>query len=1016
MNFKYKLLIICFLTIPFLSTAQSTLTVSGTVLDNSGTPLPGASVIVAGTTTGTQTDFDGNYTLANVPSNGTLEFSYIGFESQQLTVAGKTTINVSMQEDAQALEEVVVVGYGTQKKADLTGSIVSVGAEEIEKTPSANPVQSLQGKVAGVQIVSSGAPGSSPTVRVRGLGTYADGNSDATKVLYVVDGMFYSNIDFLNPNDIKSMNILKDASSSAIYGVRAANGVVIIQTKSGVANKKPQIEYNGYTGIQRAQNLIKMANAEQFVTMAQESGSTADIQFVLNAMQRYGRSRINPNVPAVNTDWYDEIMRDGIIQNHSLNVSGGAENVAYALGTNYFSQEGLLNMENQYERFNVRSKLDVDLSDNIKMGVNTVFSNATQYSQEDAAWFKAYFAVPILPVYDALNTDADPIQYASARALGYRSTQNPFPDMMYNNNKLNIRKILANVYLETDIIKDKLTFKTAYNIDFSALQERYMNLPYNMGFGDQRISSLERKQNNYFNQIWDNTLTYTDTFNDAHNVSFMAGTSFRDEAANQFKATGTDIKGVDYETSWFLNFADPLSFNQNVNEEGKRYYGQSYFGRMAYNFKDRYILYGTFRADRSSKFTKEQWGYFPSVGAGWVISQEPFMKDNKVFDFLKLRASWGRLGNDNVASSSGANTIENVTVDLGDTPVTGITATSTYTDLAWEVVEEMDFGVNMNLLNNRLSLDADYYTRDTQNAIMPVYVPIANVTINRNSGVIRNKGIEIAIGWDDAVSEDFNYTIGANFTTVNNETLELEDPKGYIDAGSAEFRQRTIVGEPLYAFYGYETLGVYQNQSQIDADPTAQSAITNGQNIQPGYLIYKDQNGDGAIDDEDRMVLGSFLPKFSYGGNLGFNYRQLGFSMNFYGQSGNKILNRKRGEVIFTNDTNMDADLALNRWHGEGTSNSYPSSAGLRNSWNQKLSNFWVEDGDFFRIQNIQLSYSLNGDKLKGNMPDFKFTLTAERPLTVFKYNGFNPEVSNGVDRQTYPVPAIYTVGVNIKL
>jgi len=1012
MKIKSKLLLISFLLFQAMLFAQNNITVSGTVTDDLGQPLPGASVVLQGTTTGIQSDFDGNYILEDVPANGVLVFSYIGFVTQEISIANRTTINVGMQQDLQSLDEVVVVGYGTQRKADLTGSIVTISSEQIEKTPSANPVQALQGQVAGVQIVSSGSPGASPTVRIRGLGTY----SDATNVLYVVDGMFYSNIDFLNPSDIKNMNVLKDASSSAIYGVRAANGVVIIETKSGSKNRKPQIEYNGYTGIQRAQNILQMANAEQFVTMAVESGSQPDVQFVLNAMQRYGRSRINPNVPDVNTDWFNQIIRDGIIQNHGLSVSGGTENVSYALGTNFFSQEGLLDMKNKYERFNIRSKLDVDVTDNIKMGVNTVFSNATQYSPENSAWFKAYFAVPILPVFDQLNTVATPTMYSNAKALGYRGSQNPFPDMVFNDNRLKIRKVLANIYLQTDIIKDVLTFKTTYNVDFSALEERYVNLPFNIGFGDSRLSSINRRQNNYYNQIWDNILTYTDTYNEDHHLTVMAGTSFRDESAINFSATGSDIAGIDYETAWYLDFADPLTFNNNVHENNSRIYGQSLFGRASYNFKDRYLLYGTFRADRSSKFTQEQWGYFPAVGAGWVISQEPFMDNVGFFDFLKLRAAWGRLGNDNVNASSGANTITNTIVDLGDVPVTGITATSTYSDLRWEVVEELDFGINLTTFDNRLSLEADYYIRDTEDAIMPVYIPIANVTIDRNSGSIRNSGVELALNWSDSVSEDFNYTIGANFTTVKNETLSVENESGYIDSGTAEFRQRTIVGEPLYAFYGYESTGVYQNQTQIDADPTAQAAIADGQNIQPGYLIYRDRNNDGVIDDEDRTVIGSFLPKFTYGGNLGINYKDFGFTMNFYGQSGNKILNRKRGEIIFTNDTNMDADLAKNRWHGEGTSNSYPSSAGLRASWNQRLSNFWVEDGDFFRIQNIQLAYTLRGDKLKGNAPDFKFTLTAERPLTLFNYNGFNPEVPNGVDRQTYPVPAIYTIGVNVKL
>lgn len=986
--------------------AQQVLQVSGNVSDEGGNPLPGASIVVKNNTNGTQTDFDGNYTLTKVPEDAVLVISFIGYTTIEERVNGRTEINFILKEDAQALDEVVVVGYGTQKKADLTGSIAVVKSEEIERTPTANIMQSLQGKVSGLQVVSSGSPGDSPTVRVRGLGTY----TGATNVLYVVDGMFYSNIDFLNTKDIKSINVLKDASSSAIYGVRGANGVIIIETKSGTINKKPQIEYDGYTGIQHAQNVLKMANAEQFTTMAIESGSQPDVQFVLNAMQRFGRSRINPNIPDVNTDWYDEILRDGFMQSHSIGVTGGADNVSYSVGTNYFSQEGLLDMKNEYERFNIRSKVDVNITEGLKIGVNSVFSNATKYNAENAAWFKAYFAVPIMPVIDELNTEATPIRYSNAQILGYRGTQNPFTDMVYNDNRLKIRKLLTSIYFQADIIKDRLTFKTTYSHDFSALEERYVNLPYTLGNNVERISSITRAQNNYSNQIWDNILTYNNSFGD-HNLTVMAGTSFRDEAASSFSATGQNITGIQLESSWYLDFAEDESFSGNVGDNARRYYGVSYFGRVSYNFKDKYLLYGTLRADGSSKFTKDPWGYFPSVGLGWVISEEDFMKDNGIFNYLKLRASWGQLGNDNVGASAGSNTINVITTAIGDVPTTGVTSTNTFTDNTWELIEEKNFGLNANFFNNKLSVEADYYIRDTKDAILPVFIPIVNLYVPKNSGTIRNQGFEANLNWNNSISEDFQYNVGFNFTTLKNEAIKLPDP-GYIDSGTAEFRQRTRLGDPLFAFYGYERIGVYQNDAEIQADPIA---VAN--NLVPGDLIYKDQNGDGQITDDDRVILGSFLPKFSYGGNIGITYKAFDFSMNFYGQTGNKILNRKRGEIIFTNDTNMDADLAINRWHGEGTSNTYPSSAGLRKGWNQKLSNFWIEDGDFFRLQNVQLSYTINDIKAFGkNVPTTKFTLTAERPLTVFSYNGFNPEVSDGVDRQTYPVPAIYTFGINIKI
>ncbi|MDX1542873.1 MAG: TonB-dependent receptor [Christiangramia sp.] len=1001
---KVKLFLACAIFMAFISHnyAQQTKTINGVVTDANDVPLPGAEVKVNGKEIFDVTDFDGNFTLENVEVGDVFRVSFLGFASTEIEVTASSNYSVSLQEDAGQLDEVVVVGYGTQKKRDLTGSIVSVDSEELEKTPTANVMQSLQGKVSGVQIVSAGSPGDSPTVRIRGLGTY----QDATNVLYVVDGTLYDNIDFLNTKDIKSVNILKDASSSAIYGVRAANGVVIIETKSGKLNQKPQFEYDGYTGIQRARNVVKLANTEQFVTMAQESGSAPDVQFVENAMQRYGRSRINPNVPAVNTDWYEEILRDGIIQSHSIGVAGGGERVAYSVGTNFFAQEGILDMKNEYERFNIRSKVDVDISDRFKTGINTVFSNATKFTPENGAWFRAYFAVPLMPVIDPTNEAAAPIRYSNAQLLGYRGTQNPFQDLAYNENRLKIRKVLASIYFQYDIIPDKLDFKTTYSHNLSALEERYVNLPYTLGNNFERRSSITRANNTFSNQYWDNILTYNDEFG-KHEVTLMAGSSYRDEASNNFSATGQDIKGISLESSRYLNFADPESFNNNVSEIGRRYYGLSYFGRLAYDYDSKYLLYGTFRADGSSKFTQNPWGYFPSIGVGWVITEEEFMSDDGFFDFLKLRASWGKLGNDNVAASSGANTINVVTAALGETPFTGTTSTSVFSNNTWEVIEEKNFGLNIEAFNSRLSVTADYYIRDTEDAILPVFIPIINTSINRNSGTIRNEGLELSANWNGTIGEDFTYSIGGNFTTLKNEALAIEDDRGYIDAGTAEFRQRTQIGGPLFAFYGYERVGVYQNQAQIDADPIA---VEN--NLVPGDLIYKDQNGDGVIDDADRLILGSFLPEYTFGGNIALGYKNWDFSMNFYGQTGNKILNRKRGEIIFTQDTNMDADLAINRWHGEGTSNTYPSSAGLRKAWNQRLSDFWIEDGDFIRIQNIQLAYTIQND----NLPETRLYFTAEKPFTFFDYNGFNPEVPNGVDRQTYPVPATYTIGLNIKI
>lgn len=1006
MKAKFKLLLL-FLFVASLSYAQEVI-VSGVVTSSDDNmPLPGANVIVKGTTTGTNTDFDGKYSLT-VQKGAVLEFSSVGFKTVSKTVADQTTINLAMDTDVESLNEIVVVGYGTQKKEDLTGAISTVKSEEIQRVPTSNVMQSLQGKVAGVQVVSTGSPGDSPTVRLRGVGSFVGSNAP----LYVVDGKFYDNIDFLNTNDIESMSVLKDASSTAIFGQKAAGGVIIIQTKSGKFEKKPEFNYSGYTGYQYAQNVVKMANAEQFATMAFESGSQTDINNIQSAIQRFGRSRINPNLPDVNTDWYKEILRPALITNHSIGVNGGGENVTYSLGTNYFSQDGILDMKNQYERFNIRSNVDVKLSERFKMGTSSVFSNATKYNAENDAWFQAYFAVPILPVLDPLNTQANVTPYSDATQIGYRGTQNPFPVMRFNENELKIRKLLSSIYGEYFFVPEKFSIKSSYYHDYTSIDESNVRLPYIITNNSRReTSSIRKAQATYSNQQWDNLLTYKDSFGD-HDLTVIGGTSYRDEAQHLFSATGQDITGIAFESSWYLDFADPESFNNNVDDIGRRYYSFSLFSRVEYGYKDKYLLNASFRREGDSRYTANPYLFTKSAGLAWVISKESFMEDNGLFDFLKLRASYGEMGNGSIGGSAGSRELRVVQTDLGDVPVNGITSNTNFADLEWEYFEELNFGISARMFDDRLNLEADYYIRDSKNAVIPVIQPITNEVVLRNAAVIRNKGLELSMDYSQNLSENWRFSIGGNISTLNNEVIELADGQDYIDGGSAEFRRRTQVGDPVNAFFGYEVEGVYQNADQVAGDPVA---VEN--NLVPGDFKYRDQNGDGVINDDDRVILGSYLPSFFYGGNFGLSYKNFDFSVNVSGQTGNKILNRKRGEVIFTQDTNIDADLAINRWHGEGTSNSYPSSAGLRKGWNQKMSSYFVEDGAYFRIQNIQLAYTIKSGSLLGkNMPETKLTFTAERPFTFFKYNGFDPEVANGEDRQTYPIPAVYTVGINIKI
>ena len=991
------------------------ITVTGTVTDaadNIG--LPGVNVVIKGTTSGTVTDLDGNYRI-DAEAEDTLSFSSVGYDTQEIPVGNQTTIDVALEPSLTSLSEVVVVGYGVQEEKDLTSAISTVDAEVIEQTPSAQAMQALQGRVPGVQIVSSGAPGSSPTVRVRGIGSF-EGNAAP---LYVVDGMFLDNIDFLNPNDIATISVLKDASAAAIYGVRAANGVVLIETKSGSYDQAPEIVYDGYYGVQNPQNVLQMANTEQFVRYVNETGSDADIAFVDNALQRFGRSRINPNVPAVNTDWYNEIMEPASIQNHTLSFNGGGTKTRYSIGGSYFNQEGLLKAaRNAFTRLNFRTKVDSKVKDWLTVGGNFNVSTSRQYVGEDAAWFTGYFAVPILPVYDSLNT-ANRDLLSNAQLLGYRSPQNPFYPLLYNDNRNQSGKVLGNFYGEFELIPNVLTFKSSYNYSLEGRTARNVNFAYSTGVQDF-LSSIRRENVTTFDQVWDNFLTYKNNFGD-HFLTVVGGYSYRSEYAEILFARGEEISPNpqrDQEELWYLSRALNIDVEGVGDADGSTINGQlffqSLFSRVAYNYNDRYLLYATYRRDGNNKFQKK-WGNFLTFGVGWVLSEESFFNASFV-DFLKLRGSWGQLGNDNIRPAVGAPTIEETTTAIDGVLVTGRRLRPTF-DLIeqWETTEEINVGLTARLFNDRLSLDADYFIRDTENLAVGIVPPVFRDTERRSRGEIRNTGLELNLNWSDNFSEGFAYNVGANVATLRNEVLSLGGAES-LNHGSAEFRQQSIIGQPFEAFYGYEVVGVFQDEEGINSSGYSPEFIADN-SLEPGDLFFRDQNGDGVVDAEDRVVIGSYLPNVTYGFNFGLSYRNFNLTANFQGQAGHQILNRKRGEIIFTNDTNLDAELVENLWRGPGTSNRYPSAAGLRKPWNQSLSEYFVEDGSYFRVQNVRLSYQFAEQPWYGeNLPRTRLTLTAERPLTVFSYNGFNPEVDDGIDRQVYPIPAVYTIGLNVVL
>ena len=918
------------------------------------------------------------------------------------------------------IDEVVMIGYGTAKKVDLTSSVATVKSTEIVKTPAGQAAQALQGKVAGVQISSFGSPGDTPKINIRGIRSLQGDNQP----LYVVDGLFVDNIDFLNSNDIQDFTILKDASASAIYGVKAANGVVVITTKGGSYNKKSKISYDTYFGVQKASNVLKMANAEQFANFALESGNASEISSIDAAIQRFGRSRINPYLPDVNTDWYKETLRLATIQNHSLSVDGGTDKIAYSLGGDFFTQDGILKMKNSFERFNIRAKIDAKATNWLTVGGIINYSRSEKYDDESSAWQQIYYAVPIMPVYDYSYTGAYPNPYADAQLLGYRDHQNPFATLD-NVDRLGIRKRLTfNTYADVSILPKELNFKSALSYNSRKDDERIMVLPYYVSGSFQRTldqSSIDRNNISYENYIWDNTLTWNKTFG-KHNITLMGGTSFSDESYLNVRASGKFYKGSPFsrydESTWYMFNTDPDTRTVNDSDANDvalqpyRFYRTSYFGRLSYKYDNKYIVYGTIRNEGSNKFPDQKKINLPAFGASWVVSEESFMKDISWINLFKLRAGWGRLANDAVAANR-ASTPTATTSIFNDQLSTGYYFSTFKDNVKREYTEETNVGLSSEFFNRHLTLEVDYFVKDTKNLVIPV-LPIVGTEVSfANVGSMRNKGYEISAGWKGKIGDDIGYFINANYSNIKNEMTSLNG-QSFINRGEPEFQQRLVVGQPIDVFYGWVVNGVYQNTSEITSDPTAQYAINNqGTAIKPGYFKFKDMNGDGKIDSDDRVYLGSPVPTYYFGGSLGMNYKNWDLSVAFYGQGGNKILARNRGEVIKTPGRNIDAEVAINRWHGEGTSNEFPSSEGYRQLWNQRMSGFWLEDGDFIRIQNIQLGYTLKSSSL----PEMRFSITADRPFLWSKSNNLmNPEVgNNGVDTTTYPTPSVFTFGYSIK-
>ena len=970
--------------------------VQGTVLDNEGYPQVGAGVFQKGTSNGTVTDLDGRYSLS-VPADAVLVYSFQGFSDVEEAVNGRETIDVTMNLDSQFLEEVVVVGYGVQKSKDLTAPIVTVKGDALSKQAAANPMSALQGMVAGVQIIQSGAPGAGPSVKVRGVGSIGDYASP----LYIVDGTFVDNIDFLSNNDIESLTVLKDASAAAIYGVRAANGVVLVTTKKG-SHDHLSVSYDGYAGVQVPVNIMKLCNTEQYVELLNLANSNTIGWTDRNAADYPG-----------STDWYKELVHPAATTSHALDFSGASDKTNYSVGLSYLYQDGIMNhSNNDYNRINIRARLDQQMTSWLKVGINSVFSRYSKHNYNGNAFYQAFINPPVYNVYNESNEAAYPEKFDSPQLYGFGNAYgNPVAFAKYCDDSDKGFKEVLSAYAEFSILPSKLSFKISYNLDYSQWdQQNYTPESYVGGSQGTSVSVLSKTFGYGVNQILDNVLTYTDR-KGRNDFSVMLGQSTRSQFSSWLNGRVNSVPDFDDQSKYLVNGSYK---NQTATDGASRYNGLSFFARGTYNYDGRYLATLTFRADGSSKY-QQKWGFFPSIGLGWNISDEAFMKNQNVVDYLKLRASWGMLGNDNVPANSivtvGSTGVGSSAV-FGDTLVDGMGAQTVYQNfLRWEVVNEANVGLDFGFLDNRLTGELDLYNRVTDNVVFEAPIATGGGTVNllANNGKVLNQGIELSLNWVDKAGE-FSYKLGMNATFNRNRVLELEG-RDYIPGASVagNYATRTMVGYPIGAFWGYEIDGVYASEGQALRDPVSQTIKD------AGYFKYKDQNGDNVINEEDKTYLGSAMPWMVLGINFGFNWKNLDFSILLNAQVGNKILNAKRMQRGTFTDANYDLDFYKNCWRDDNKSNVYPSPEAASTSFIQQANDFYVEDASFFRIQNVQLGYSFTGMKWAKSI---RLYISAQRPLSLFRYNGFTTEIggspiSSGIDSSVYPMQAIYTAGVN---
>ncbi|WP_149277667.1 SusC/RagA family TonB-linked outer membrane protein [Pareuzebyella sediminis] len=988
-------------------------TITGQIFDDSGLPLSGASVQLKGTTNGVTADFDGNFTIDVPNSEAVLIISYIGFKTQEITVGDRSFIKIEMQTDATQLEDVVVVGYGTQEKTKITGSVASVSGEAIENVPVPGVSQALQGRAAGVNVIrNGGAPGQEGKIRIRGTGTV--NNSDP---LVVIDGVPAGSIDDINPNDIESVEVLKDASTSAIYGLRAANGVVLVTTKKGRHNQKLSVTLNAYTGFSNAIKLLEVLEAPDLVALKKE---------------RYTNDGIagdpiwdDPYYAVQRTNWQDELLGTGMTNNIDFSITGGSEKSAYSISGGYFKEDGMMK-SSYYRRINFRINSDHKLTKWLTFGENMQLTRRngnflnTNSAQSGILWSAIRFN-PALPV---INDDGS---YSSSQvSTEFGDINNPIFTVDTNDSENTTTRLLGNIFTELNILEG-LKFRANFAVDGIVKDDYGFGIQVTDQIRQNSVNSLGRRYEESYSLLSEYYFTYQKTFAENHNFKFVGGYTTQSFKTDWFFASKGNFSNED-EAQRVFNSGETLLGIDGNRETIKL---ASFFGRLNYDYLGRYLFSAVFRRDGSSRFSQEnRWGNFPAFSAGWRISQEPWF-ESSLIDNLKLTGSWGHLGNQNVDPFQYLALINtNRRYSLGGEQVTGASLSRIPNlNIGWETSEMTDIGLELGMLDYKITAKLGYFIKDTKDMLLAPasLASLGTATIpDQNIGAVRNNGLEFEVGYNNSFG-DFNLNLSANASFINNEVLDLGDT-GFLQSQfygrPNQEISRTLEGSSIGTFYGWRTDGLYQNTTEIDNDPNIASdeRRANGL-IQPGDVRFVDLNGDGQIDSDDREIIGDPIPDVNYGLNVGLGYKNFDFNLFFLGEAGVDIYNADRMQGLDpTYPFNMYAE-ALDRWHGGGTSNSIPRMSTNRNNLNHRTSDLFVENGSFFRLKNLSLGYSLPNEVLNSiGIAKCRIYVTGQNVFTVTDYSGMDPEMGyidgnlqKNVDYARYPQARTFTLGTTIK-